>query len=182
MQCSRLYVSCDLLEPGDGVRGGHVLDSQLAAEAHVTADLEAVVAGLAGDHAGGLGHHPLHPLHPDAVLDGAPLVAHSAGVLTIIRLSVVLNKIFTPNYSLDSISFTVKKTLIIPNLNDEFAVPVYPDGGVEAAVPASLLQGQPVLGPGYLGPGAAWVIGAEQLYPVTKNCYKDPSSAISCFR
>lgn len=91
------------------MRSGHVLDSQLAAQAHVGADLEAVVAGLAGDHAGGLGHHPLHPLHPDAVLDGAPLVAHSAGVLTIICLSVVLNKICTPNYSLAFFSFTAPK-------------------------------------------------------------------------
>ena len=93
------------------MRSGHVLDSQVAAEAHVIADFEAVVTGLAGDDAGGLGHHPLHPLHSDAVLDGAPLVAHSARVLTIVCLSVVLNKIFTPNYSLASISFTAPKTL-----------------------------------------------------------------------
>ena len=121
MQCSRLYVSCDLLEPGDGVRGGHVLHSQLAAEAHVTADLEAVVTGLAGDHAGGLGHHPLHPLHPDRVLNGAPLVAHCTSVLTIICLSVVLNNIFSSLTLLALASFTA------PNLNDEFPVPVNPD-------------------------------------------------------
>ena len=44
---------------------------------------------------------------------------------------------------------------------------MYPDGGVEAAVPAPLLQRQPILGPGYVGPGTARVVRAEQLYPVT---------------
>ena len=74
------------------MRRGDVLHGEAAAEAHVAADLEAVVAGLAGDDAGGLGHHPLHPLHPDRVLDRAPLVAHSARVLAVICLPVVLEK------------------------------------------------------------------------------------------
>ena len=140
------------------MRRGHVPHCQAAAELHGAADLEAVVAWLAGDHAGGLGHHPLHPLHPDGVLDGAPPVAHCTRVLAVICLSVVLNKIFSSLQALASITAS--------NLNDEFSVPVYPDSGVEAAVPASLLQRQPVLGPGYIGAGTARVVGAEQLDPV----------------
>ena len=66
------------------MRRGDVLHGEAAAEAHVAADLEAVVAGLAGDHAGGLGHHPLHALDPDTVLDRAPLVAHCTRVLSVI--------------------------------------------------------------------------------------------------
>ena len=152
----RQCVTDDLLEPGDCVRSGHVPHCQAAAELHCAAYLQAVVAWLAGDHAGGLGHHPLHPLHPDTVLDGAPPVAHCTRVLAVICLSVVLNKIFSSLLA----SFTT------PNLNNEFSVPVYPDCGVEAAVPASLLQRQPVLGPGYIGAGTARVVRAEQLDPV----------------
>ena len=92
ISCMKTLVNRYLPEPCDGVRRGDVLHGEAAAEAHVAADLDAVVAGLAGDHAGGLGHHPLHPLHPDRVLDRAPLVTHSARVLSIICLSVVLEK------------------------------------------------------------------------------------------
>ena len=63
---------------------GHVLDRQPAAQTHPRPELQAVVAGLAGDHHRGLRHYALHTLHPDGVLDGAPPVAHCTRVLPVI--------------------------------------------------------------------------------------------------